>query len=136
MPILQWMEVRRDTKTNFAVCLLCKFLRFLLWKNQYWTRLKTNKVINKVIKSKESRKLMKLEKNVCNTRCSQAVTHLSTNRARRSLSSEIERDRECSTWYGRRRKIELHFHYELNFFFTCCEEACFVLFRKGQKVLQ
>ncbi|OWA51657.1 hypothetical protein BV898_16132 [Hypsibius exemplaris] len=37
------------------------------------------------------------KKNACNTRCSQAVTHLSTNRARRSLSSEIERDREHST---------------------------------------
>ncbi|OWA55568.1 hypothetical protein BV898_19954 [Hypsibius exemplaris] len=36
--------------------------------------------------------------NACNTRCSQAVTHLSTNRTRRSLSSEIERDQEHSTW--------------------------------------
>ena len=43
-------------------------------------------------------------KKACNTRCSQAVTHLSTDRARRSLSSEIERDREHSTWYGRRQK--------------------------------
>ena len=44
------------------------------------------------------------EKDAYNTRCSQAVTHPSTNQARRSLSSEIERDREHSTWYGRRQK--------------------------------
>ena len=47
----------------------------------------------------------KLWKKACSTRCSQAVTHLSTDQARRSLSSEIERDREHSTWYGRRRKL-------------------------------
>ena len=57
----------------------------------------------------------------CNTRCSQAVTHLSTDRARRSLSSEIERDREHSTWYGRRRKLSnfphsnFHAVFPLNF---------------------
>ncbi|CAK8685354.1 unnamed protein product [Clavelina lepadiformis] len=32
-----------------------------------------------------------------------AVTHPSTNRARGFLTSEIERDRVYSTWYGRRR---------------------------------
>ena len=47
----------------------------------------------------------KNEEKACNTRCSQAVTHLSTNRARRSLSSEIERDRKHSTWYGRRQTL-------------------------------
>ncbi|CAK8685432.1 unnamed protein product [Clavelina lepadiformis] len=32
-----------------------------------------------------------------------AVTHPSTNRARGCLTSQIERDRVYSTWYGRRR---------------------------------
>ena len=38
-----------------------------------------------------------------NTRYSQAVTHPSTNRARRCLTSQIGRDGVRSTWYGRRR---------------------------------
>ena len=37
------------------------------------------------------------------TRYSQAVTHLSTNRARHCLTSQIGRDGVCSVWYGRRR---------------------------------
>ena len=53
----------------------------------------------------------KLWKKACNTRCSQAVSHLSTDRARRSLSSEIERDREHSTWYGRRREMSKIYHW-------------------------
>ena len=36
------------------------------------------------------------------TRYSQAVTHPSTDRARRCLTSQIGRDGVCSTWYGRR----------------------------------
>ena len=35
------------------------------------------------------------------TLCSQAVTHPSTNRARRCLTSVIGRELVCSTWYGR-----------------------------------
>ena len=38
-----------------------------------------------------------------NTRCSQAVTHPSTNRARRCLTSVIRREPVFSTWYGRWR---------------------------------
>lgn len=45
----------------------------------------------------------KKEKNVYNTWCSQAVTHLSTNHARRCLTSVIGREPVFSTWYGRRR---------------------------------
>ena len=38
------------------------------------------------------------------TRCSQAVTHPSTNRARRCLTSVIGREPVFSTWYGRCRE--------------------------------
>ncbi|CAK8685347.1 unnamed protein product [Clavelina lepadiformis] len=43
-----------------------------------------------------------------------AVTHPSTNRVGGCLTSEIERDRVYSTWYGRRRfqkKENGHFNY-------------------------
>ena len=36
-----------------------------------------------------------------NTRCSQAVTHPSTNRAQRCLTLLIRREPVLSTWYGR-----------------------------------
>ena len=42
--------------------------------------------------------------NAYNTRDSQAVTHPSTNRARRCLTSVIRREPVYSTWYGRRRR--------------------------------
>ncbi|ESO98699.1 hypothetical protein LOTGIDRAFT_101925, partial [Lottia gigantea] len=42
---------------------------------------------------------------VYNTRCSQAVTHPSTNRARRCLTSVIGRELVLSTRYGRRHYI-------------------------------
>ena len=38
------------------------------------------------------------------TRCSQAVTHPSTNRAQRCLTSVIGRELVFSTWYGRCRE--------------------------------
>ena len=38
-----------------------------------------------------------------NTKCSQAVTHPSTNSAQRCLTSVIGRELVHSTWYGRRR---------------------------------
>ena len=44
-----------------------------------------------------------LMQNAYNTRDSQAVTHPSTNRARRCLTSVIRREPVYSTWYGRRR---------------------------------
>ena len=43
-------------------------------------------------------------KDAYNTRDSQAVTHPSTNRARRCLTSVIRREPVCSTWYGRRHR--------------------------------
>ena len=55
------------------------------------------------------------EKNFAySTRCSQAVTHPSTNRARRCLTSVIGRELVCSTWYGRRYWIELTSRHMLN----------------------
>ena len=45
----------------------------------------------------------KNKKKAYGTRYSQAVTHLSTNRARHCLTSQIGRDGVCSVWYGRRR---------------------------------
>ncbi|ESO86395.1 hypothetical protein LOTGIDRAFT_73590, partial [Lottia gigantea] len=42
------------------------------------------------------------QKGIYSTRCSQAVTHPSTNRARRCLTSVIGRELVLSTWYGRR----------------------------------
>ncbi|ESO83859.1 hypothetical protein LOTGIDRAFT_72167, partial [Lottia gigantea] len=42
------------------------------------------------------------QKGVYSTWCSQAVTHPSTNRARRCLTSVIGRELVLSTWYGRR----------------------------------
>ena len=45
-------------------------------------------------------------KKVYNTWCSQAVTHLSTNHARRCLTAVIGREPVFSTWYGRRHLCE------------------------------
>ena len=47
----------------------------------------------------------KKKKNVYSTRCSQAVTHPSTDRARRCLTSVIGREPVLSTWYGRRQQL-------------------------------
>ena len=44
-----------------------------------------------------------IKKKAYDTQYSQPVTHVSTNWARRSLTSEIGRDRVYSTWYGRKR---------------------------------
>ena len=55
--------------------------------------------INHTKQQKERKK----KKSAYSTRCSQAVTHLSTNRARRCLTSVIRREPVGSTWYGRRQ---------------------------------
>ena len=48
---------------------------------------------------------MKKKCGAYNTWCSQAVTHLSTNHARRCLTSVIGREPVFSTWYGRRHPL-------------------------------
>ena len=48
----------------------------------------------------------KKAQNAYGTRCSQAVTHPSTDRARRCLTSVIRREPVFSTWYGRKRQCQ------------------------------
>ena len=45
------------------------------------------------------------KKKACNTRYSQPVTHASTNRAQRCLTSVIGREPVFPTWYGRRQSL-------------------------------
>ena len=53
---------------------------------------------------------IKKRKKAYDTRYSQAVTHLSTNRALRCLTSVIGREPVFSTWYGRRHQYIKHQH--------------------------
>ena len=50
------------------------------------------------------------KQNVCSTRCSQVVSLPSTDRARPSLTSVIERERVYSQWYGRRQTHSVSGH--------------------------
>ena len=51
-------------------------------------------------------KRKKKKKNDNSTRCSQAVSHPSTNRAQCCLTSVIGRELVCSTWYGRCQEVK------------------------------
>ena len=53
-------------------------------------------------RKRKKKKRKKKKKKVYSTRYSQAVTHPSTNLARRCLTSVIGREPVFSTWYGRR----------------------------------
>ena len=59
--------------------------------------------INKEIQIKMTNRLKSAKAKAYNTRYSQAVSHPSTNRARRCLTSVIGREPVYSAWYGRRR---------------------------------
>ena len=59
-------------------------------------------------------KTMSEKKKVYSTRYSQAVTHPSTNLARRCLTSVIGREPVFSTWYGRRQ----HLHHYTRIYHT------------------
>ena len=65
---------------------------------------------------------------VYDTWCSQAVTHLSTNHARRCLTSVIGRELVFSTWYGRRRTSSA-----LNAFEAIDLKLCFATRRKWNR---
>ena len=64
------------------------------------------------------------EKEVYSTRYSQAVTHPSTNLARRCLTSVIGREPVFSTWYGRRHWTCLFPAIYTVSFTTCVACAC------------
>ena len=71
------------------------------------------KNLNEINKKKNTKSLL-LDAN--NTRCSQAVPHLSTNRARRCLISVIGREPMYSAWYGRWRKPYHKIIYNIKYF--------------------
>ena len=59
-------------------------------------------------KNRRKDKKKKEKRNAYNTRYSQAVTHPSTDRARRCLTSVIGREPVFSTWYGRRQQMKFN----------------------------
>ena len=67
-----------------------------------WVNQEHFKIILQIRKNSNNKKAY-------DTQYSQPVTHVSTNWARRSLTSEIGRDRVYSTWYGRKRQFILFF---------------------------
>ena len=60
--------------------------------------------VDKKKKGEIERKEKQKKSKVYSTRYSQAVTHPSTDRARRCLTSVIGREPVFSTWYGRRQQ--------------------------------
>ena len=63
-------------------------------------------ILNKTQKSGKGSNYSK-KKSANGTRCSQAVTHPSTNRAQHCLTSVIGRELVCSMWYGRCQRLRV-----------------------------
>ena len=90
------------------------YIMFHDWKTKSRLRYACRKLLSEChslfheIPSRNSRDITKqsltprTKKIIYSTWCSQAVTHLSTNHARRCLTSVIGREPVFSTWYGRR----------------------------------
>ena len=78
------------------------------WKAKYWARLKQQKYMLKktsLYKYSAERSYLIAGEKDNSTRCSQAVTHPSTNRAQHCLTSVIGRELVFSMWYGRCREF-------------------------------
>ena len=73
-------------------------------KNKLWCGINKQEQQTKTPPNLRNERGKKKKKNPNSTRCSQAVTHPSTNRARRYLTSVIGREPVLSTWYGRWRQ--------------------------------
>ena len=82
--------------------------------------------------------LIQAQQNVYNITYSQAVTHPSTNQARRCLTSVIGRELVLSTWYGRKRKLssvtEYHSGNDLPLFVYRVEGRVLTRTQKNQPV--
>ena len=69
-----------------------------------WLQIEIHRIGFEMSKNKE---FLQQKKNDNSIRCSQAVTHPSTNRTQCCLTSVIGRELVFSTWYGRCREERL-----------------------------